>query len=723
MGILRRLMPAFVLLLVIVCACDNLRESSVARNGVGKSPVALVVGNGKYNGMADVPTAEADARVLARVLEELGFTVALVLHASGSELGDAMQWFVDRTTSGSDGVFYYAGHAVQSTSRTYLMPAESEVATESQFRATTVELGPWVMSADSSGGSNNRLFIVNASDENPIAESPWSDQDTASDNTPAEVLVPEGTVVAFSSAHGNEPTSNDGPMSTYTEELLQTIREDLPVELMLDAVATTVVERTNGAQTPWYTGTTQGGFSLAGNRSLLRGPDELNVASDRTWESVMDSVARTTGVLRSGDAIYELIPGARGALDVTTRLWPDGTVPYVFDDALDDARRRVFLEAATRWEAVAPVRFVPHTDEDDWIIVRPQDNPGGLATIGMGSFAPGHLSLGPKPSLGLTLHEMGHTLGMHHEHTRSDRDQYVEVNGDRNFRIRDETRNCTPYDFESIMHYAPVSSFGTVTPAAPFAHFYDFVGRENDVTPSDVLDVRILYGAAACPQRGRQVPFGDLDSRVTPVATLVPGAPLIGELSESDPQWTTSRAYEVYQYPISDRQSVTITMEAENNDLDPYLLVFKDSLAGRNLIAKNDDGGQGLGRNSKVSLNLEAGVHLVVATTFRPGQSGRFLLAVHEGTGRNAHASLVPGVSRMGRLARGDRRWSTGSYLDKFHYRTTGASEATVTVSSQDFRPKVALRRDGQFVGDFGPDESGTGAQLVLARISHTVAE
>ena len=713
-GILRRVLPMSAALLAMVCGCDVVRESAVARDTGVQSAVALVVGNGKYDAVADVTTAEADARVIARVLEELGFTVVLVLHASGSEMRDAMQWFVDRTTSGSDGLFYYSGHAAQFANRAYLMPSESDVETESRFQATTLELGPWAVFTDSSGRSNNRLFIVNASDEDPIAERPWSAYGAASGSTPGETLVPTGTVMAFSRAQGNESTFNDGPLSTYAEELLQTIRDDLPAEQMLDAVATTVVERTNGLQTPWYVGTTQGGFSLAGDRSHSHRGDELDVASGQSWHSVMDSVAKSTGVLQSGDAIYEAIPGPRGALDVTTRLWPNGTVPYVFDDGLDDARRRVFLEAARRWAAVAPVRFVPYTDEDDWIIVRPQNNPGGVATIGMGSFEPGHLSLGPDPSLGLVLHEMGHTLGMHHEHTRSDRDQYVEVDGGLNFRIRDETQNCTPYDFESIMHYRSVSSFGTVTPVASFAHFNDFIGRESDVTPTDVLDVRILYGTEMCPEQGRQAPFGDLDSRVAPVATIAHGASLVGELSESDPQWTTLRAYEVYEYPVSDRHLVTITMESENNDIDPYLLLFRDSLAGRNLVAKNDDGGQGLGRNSKVSLNLEAGVYLVVATTFRPGQRGRFLLAVHEGTGRNAHATLVPGASRMGWLTRGDSRWSTGSYLDKFYYRTPATSAATVTVTSQDFRPTIELRRDGQFVGDFGPDDSGTKAESPL---------
>ncbi|XP_010770848.1 low choriolytic enzyme-like [Notothenia coriiceps] len=62
--------------------------------------------------------------------------------------------------------------------------------------------------------------------------------------------------------------------------------------------------------------------------------------------------------------------------------------------------------------------------------------------------------------LGNIVHEILHALGFHHEHTRSDRDQYITVlnqnimeGKERNFNKQSGETFGLEYNAESIMHY------------------------------------------------------------------------------------------------------------------------------------------------------------------------------------------------------------------------------------------------------------------------------
>ena len=167
----------------------------------------------------------------------------------------------------------------------------------------------------------------------------------------------------------------------------------------------------------------------------------------------------------TGDFVWAddiMIPDDASKSAHVTRLWPEGIVPYVFHSAIQPWQRDMIFAAMDEWASAAYLRFVPRDGHDNYIYFQIDTNPApglcGRSFIGMvGGLQKIFISCWNHP---LILHEIGHALGLIHEHQRSDRDTYVQVlwnniipGSEGNFGINNFALLSTPYDFESIMHY------------------------------------------------------------------------------------------------------------------------------------------------------------------------------------------------------------------------------------------------------------------------------
>lgn len=239
--------------------------------------IALVVGNSGYQTVSPLENPRNDADLMAETLRGLGFEVTLLVDATLGEFRQGVSQFGQALRAAgpeATGLFYYAGHGVQSFGTNYLLPVDAALVDAADLDLVAVEAQS-ILRQMSSARNRTNIVILDACRNNPFEAIRSID-----DNGLAEMKAPTGTFLAYATAPGAVALDGTGANSPFTTALARMMPEPgVPIEQMFKRVRVAVLEATGGLQTPWDTSSLTSDFQFAAGHPMGDPEDAL-------WASV-----------------------------------------------------------------------------------------------------------------------------------------------------------------------------------------------------------------------------------------------------------------------------------------------------------------------------------------------------------------------------------------------------------------------------------------------------
>ncbi|CAL2078276.1 Peptidase M12 [Tenacibaculum sp. 190524A02b] len=182
--------------------------------------------------------------------------------------------------------------------------------------------------------------------------------------------------------------------------------------------------------------------------------------------------------------------------------WPNNTVYYSIDPNLPNKYRAT--DAIRHWESKTNLKFIQRTNQPNYVYF--YSGPGCSSHVGMQGGIQ-YISLAGGCTTGAAIHEIGHAVGLFHEHARADRDQYVTIHWQniqsgtaynfetylqRGYRGSDNTA----FDFNSIMMYGAFSFTINSNPTITKLNGNTYQHQRNGLSRLDIQGINKMYPAS-----------------------------------------------------------------------------------------------------------------------------------------------------------------------------------------------------------------------------------
>ena len=203
-----------------------------------------------------------------------------------------------------------------------------------------------------------------------------------------------------------------------------------------------------------------------------------------------------------------------------------------------------------------------------------------------------------------------------------------------------------------------------------------------------------------------------------PPRTLALGAPMMGELTETDPAVDETGAF-FDLYRITARKGQRLSIEMKSNELDSFVSfgrMIGDSL---DVLETDDDGGGEKDARLRYTVK-EDGTYIIRAQALDVSTTGSYRISVSERVVRPAViVNLASGVGVRGSIADEDEEADDGTLFDSYRISARAGESITITMRSTAVDSHLSLGQmtDGEFT-KIADDDDGAGG--TNARIQHT---